>query len=243
MIKKHLLLLLVIVISACEKEHRTDCFMNEGAESAEERNIGEFLKIKIEGNLDVILVQDTLYKIKIEGGSNLLPGVITEVRENTLHIKNGNKCNWVRSFKKRIKVYVNFKKINQVENIGPGKIESLNQITCDTLGFDIRSAGGEVNVDIKSLNFYFALHASSSNVKVRGTSDYNYFYCTGTGWIDGSNFINRHSFVNNSGTGTVTVNCHEILEASIHSFGNIRYYGTPAKVYTNITSTGKLIKL
>jgi hypothetical protein len=73
-------------------------------------------------NVDVVIVPDTFYSIKVTCGKNLVDGIITEVKNNRLEIRNINKCNWLRDFENRFTVEVTVRDLNQLTNNGSGNL-------------------------------------------------------------------------------------------------------------------------
>src|SRR6187402_160202 len=57
-------------------------------------------------NADVIIHPDTVNRIRVTCGSNLIGKIETEITDGILRIRNNNHCNWVRSFDPYIKVEV-----------------------------------------------------------------------------------------------------------------------------------------
>src|SRR3972149_5567093 len=86
--------------SACKKD-KPDCFKSTGDLVREQREVGDFSSMEVYNNVNVVISQDTLNQVIIEAGENLLEEITTEINGATLVIRNNNKCNWVRSYKKK----------------------------------------------------------------------------------------------------------------------------------------------
>ncbi len=92
-----LVLSALLLVLSCTKK---GCFKGYGEEILEERTISPFKILNIYHNIETHYYYDTTFHVKIKYGSNLIPNISTEVRDGTLELKNLNKCNWMRDFRK-----------------------------------------------------------------------------------------------------------------------------------------------
>ena len=87
-----LFLLLTMILIACGKENSFDLFKSTGPIVREQRTVdGTFEKISLNNNINLVLTQGNLTTIEVEAGNNLLAEIKTEIKNNTLTIKNLNK--------------------------------------------------------------------------------------------------------------------------------------------------------
>lgn len=233
----------LLVMISCKKENRSDCFKSTGNIIKEERVAGDIKKIELYENVNLIITQDTVNKIIVEAGENLLPLIITEMDNDTLVIKNNNKCNWVRSFKKEINVYVTVKDLARIITYGSGDVISTNTLTNDFFMLEMWSGGGSADLTINASESYFKIHTGSSDITVKGFSNFNYIYLGGNGWIWCDNLSTNYTVVNSLGTGDCYVNASQTLNVSIFNIGNVHYSGDPLSIiYTDTSGTGELIQ-
>jgi hypothetical protein len=64
----------------------------------------------------------------------------------------------------------------------------------------------------------------------------------GEGKADLSNYPSTDFFVTNNSTNNCFINVNNWVDAQIGYIGNVYYTGSPAKISTNITGSGQLIK-
>ncbi len=234
----------LLVMISCKKENRSDCFKSTGNIIKEERVAGNIKKIELYENINLIITQDTVNKITVEAGEHLLPLIITEMDNDTLVIKNNNKCNWVRSFKKEINVYVTVKDLAQITTYGSGDVISTNTLTNDFLMLEMWSGGGSADLTINATESYFKIHTGSSDITVKGFSNSNYIYLGGNGWMWCDNLFTNFTEVTSLGTGDCYVNVSQALNVSIYYIGNV-YYSDNSNlsiIYTDTSGAGKLIR-
>jgi len=241
-----LLLFILIYLSvgtSCKKENSCDCFKGTGNKIKESRTPSDFNYIELHDNIDLIITQDTFNKIEVEGGQQLLPNLETSFENDKLIIKNNNKCNWVRTYKKKFTVYLTLKELKQIEYFGAGNITSTNTIIADTLKINFWNASGKVDISINTNNNFFGMHTGPGELYVRGTTNDNYLYYACNGFAHLENLQTTYTFVVSNGTGDCYINNNYSLKADIKYIGNVYYYGNPSIINPTITGKGQLIKL
>ena len=231
-----------ILFAGCEKEERWDCLKSTGASVSEERTITGFSKIQLHDNINLVLTQDTVNRLTIEVGKNLLPSITTEVDNETLIIKNENRCNWVRSFKRKITAHLSFKSLNNLTCYGSGNVNMTNVLNTDTLRIEFWEATGSIFAEINCNYSYFILNTGPGDLTINGESKQAFLYNAGNGWMYLNRLSTKKFIANNLGTGDVFVRSSEALHAEIRGIGNIYYSGSPILVTSKITGEGKLIK-
>ena len=97
-------ILFLFLVSSCNKENAPDIIKSTGKETSQVRNLDAFKKIVVLDEFDIELVYDSVNKVEITFGKNLIDNVLSEVNNGILTFENGNKFNWVRKLGQRIKV-------------------------------------------------------------------------------------------------------------------------------------------
>ena len=117
-----LLVAALILGASCNKENAWDCVKTTGPIEEEERVIDDFSKIELNQGINLILTQSTTKRLVVQAGKNLHGKITTIVDQGTLVIKNNNRCNWTRSYKKDINIYLNVSQLGTITHNGYGKI-------------------------------------------------------------------------------------------------------------------------
>jgi len=123
-----------------------DCFKGTGKVITETRTPSDYTRIELNDNINLVITQDSINKISVEGGEKLLPNIQTEFVDNKLIIKNNNKCNWVRSYKNKFTVYVSAKSLKRIEYFGSGNITSTNTLVADTLEINCPESAEKIDI-------------------------------------------------------------------------------------------------
>ena len=207
-----------------------------------EMPVAAFRNIEVHDNINVVFTQDTVYKIMVEAGKNLLPLISAENEGKWLVIRNNNKCNWVRSFKKNvINVSVWGANIDSILHFGSGDISSANTIKSQILTLEAKSSGN-INVAVDAATSYCNISSGVGDITMRGFSGVSYVYLAGSGYVHCKELVTGYTFLENRGTGDCYVNVTKEIGSTISYTGNVYYSGNPPVVNSVIRGTGKLIK-
>ena len=154
-----ILLTLTFVVNSCKKENLGDCFKPTGTIETRIREVSNFRNVIVNDKIELYLTQGPTFEVKIEAGKNLFMNIKTTVNSGTLTIENINKCNFVRSPKKKVIAYVTLPYLRMVRNMGTGNVYFSNQFTQDSL--DIRIANsGDVHFNVNVNYFASSTHGN-----------------------------------------------------------------------------------
>lgn len=200
------------------------------------RSVGTYDEINVGGSFDVELVAGTEGTITIEGESNLLEYIVTEVRGNALKIKVQNNKN-IRSTKK-IKITVPFQDISEVSLAGSGEMWNKDIIKATNFKTSVAGSGDlTLKVDAGSVD---ASVAGSGDLTLTGNSREIEASVAGSGEIHAKELKTDNAIVSVAGSGDVAVNCSKSLKARVSGSGDIEYYGNPDKQDTKVSGSGKI---
>jgi hypothetical protein len=233
----------LLFLSSCKKENMCDCMKSTGEVTSESRTLGNFNQIELNDNINLILTQDTVNSVKIQAGKHLLKLIKTDINNGMLYIKNDNRCNWVRSYKKEIYAYLHFKNLINLTNHGSGDISSTDTIRSNIIYIENRDGSGTIHLTIRSEQSYIKEHLGPADFYISGKTSYNYIWAAGYGIMDCRNLLSDDALVVNRGTNSCYVNVKNSLIAEIDYTGNIYYSGEPKTISTKIEGTGKLLQL
>ena len=175
MIKKSYYILVFIICISCSSENLNGCFQASGSIIETTFPVSGFTKIQIEGEVSLIIKQGAVQEVLLETGENLLSNIYVNVEGETLIIRDGNTCNFVRDYG-ITKVFVTTPNINQLRNSSTYDITSDGILNFPELYLISNTTGGIENVR-KGGDFYLSLNCESLMVSANGQS---VFYLSGT---------------------------------------------------------------
>ena len=183
--KKYLIILLVILASC------NDVLFDAGDIITKEFVLDEFNEIYINDVFDVFLIQDTICKLKIEGGSNLVPNINFNIIDNKLSIKNDNNANWSRSYE-RIKLYISLKNIKFLKINESVNIKTIDTLTIPELNIHSINDYSDISINVKCDNFYIVNEGTSGGYfTIKGETINSGIWARGSCIIDAVSFLSE----------------------------------------------------
>ena len=238
-----LLLIIIFSFTSCKKENMGDCFKGTGKIITQKRSIEHsFNRIDVEDNISVILTQDNNYSVIVEAGENLIDLIETDFEANILTLRNNNKCNWMRSYDKPVRVRISLPELISFQYRSSGNVTSTNTFTIDSTNIEVWDGSGNVQINVDCRVAVYAIHTGPGDLTIKGKTGVSYVWNSGNGFFYGKDLETGYTFITNKGTGDCIVNAEVELGATILHTGDIYYYGNPA-VTADLRGSGKLIKL
>jgi Putative auto-transporter adhesin, head GIN domain len=231
----------VIACIACNKSNAPDCFQQAGENKMEWRSLGDYQRIDLRDNIHLILVQSADEKIAVEGPTNLLPEIKTEIDHDVLVITNENTCNFVRSYKHQYTVTIYSNKITEIQNNGTGDITSMNALQGSHFFLENKRSMGSINLQLQVDSLVVLNTAGYSDIALRGAVVYEQLFHQGVGIFDASALHAEYAFVNNNSINDLHVNFSSYLFAALNGPGNIYYQGALPLIDYEQTGSGVLL--
>lgn len=237
-----LLSLFIFSFTNCSKEHLFDCLKSTGDEITERRNGSAFTKIVMHDDVDLLLYSDTTQFITVYAGSHLIEGIITEIENNILYIRNENKCNWTRSFNNKYTVTIGMRDPEKIEVYGSGNITCLDTIRTPEFTFDSWNSSGSFNLLFNNPKIHINNNIGRADFHASGFSDVAFAYVNDVATLDFSNLNTNLFYLTSSTTGDCKIKVDKELEVYLKYTGDVYYTGNVYKVTPTITGSGKLFR-
>lgn len=212
-----------------------------GSITTEVRDLQDFHRIEIEGRVNVHLVQDSSNYAEVTFGEVVLDGITTEIIDSTLHIREENRCDWVRSQDVIPELEVHYQMVSSIQNEGSGYIQFDNSNTATTLTYEVHGTAGNAMIDFTGDELVVAMHSGSSDVTVKGVAREAYYYSAGYGPLDASQLEARIVSVHSAGTGDVSVRAWSTVYYQLFDWADILVYGNPEVVRWHHEGSGEVI--
>lgn len=240
-VRTYVLIFIALIFTTCKKDHLLDCMTSTGKVITEHRKPGSFTKLNMMDNVDVIYHYDTICKITVTAGQNLMDGIITELAGNTLYIRNENKCNWMRSFKNTYTVDVYTPEIMNVQMFGSGDFTTVDTLHTSDFFLESWNASGSALVLLNCDQSHLINNIGRMDITASGKAGVSFIYINDTGVLNAQEFKSDYCYIRSSTTGKCSVSANIALGVEIRSVGNIYYFGSPQQIDRDITGSGKLI--
>jgi hypothetical protein len=232
-------LLITWCCAGCQKPH---CFEDAGPMMVAERAATPFAKIELYDNVNLVLTQDTIEKIKIQGGKYLIPNIATNIEGGVLTIRNNVACNWLRNPNEIITVLVSVKKLDEVLYNGSGNINSTNTLTSDRLFIYSHEGAGNIDLQMKAEVGGAYIHQENADITLTGSCHRFFSYTNARGSIDFKNLEVGKMVIEYGGVRNATIHATDSIDATIYHTGNLYYKGSPG-IKKVVHSSGQLLRL
>ena len=240
---KYLIPILVVLLLGCKKTEDRSCFKSVGGLTTKEIALEHFDKLYMGPHLKYVLVQDTVEKVILHGGKNLLNFIETSIEDGQLSVRNNNSCNFLRDYSKVVTVEIHVKKIINILFEGTHEVVCPKTLNTDYLVLVIRDGAGEVNLDINAYELWTTVTHGWGNFTFTGDVNYLNLNVKSNGFGDAYSLnVNDSMHVISNTTEVLKVRpdgCS--IAAQTFTSGDIWYIGSPTSVDFNAYGTGELI--
>jgi len=206
-----------------------------------DRSVGDYDAIALSGWFDLDIVAGNEGEITLEGESNLLEHIKTEVKKGKLIIKVEKGVNLKpSSWNDGIRITVPIESINSVSLSGSGDI--VGKTTIKTNSFKTAMSGsGDITLDVDSSSIDASM-SGSGDITLSGNTDSFDVTISGSGDIKAYDLEADNVNATVSGSADIKVTAKKMLKARVSGSGDISYRGNPDKVDTKTSGSGDISK-
>ena len=243
-VKTLLIITLIPLFYSCEY---IDSINKTGKVISTEISLNEFDKIDIESPYNIVLIQDTLYYIYIEGMDYLVDDIIIEQTDNT--IKLNHKTPGIIQKKKMPHLYIHSKHFSSITSNSPGELTNVDTLREKTLSVVINGRGtyfdSNLCIDTESFLLRAFGEINTGIHTISGKTLKASFIMEGCTYALAEDLQSDHADFTHKSAADCTVTTNKTLNVIIYSSGNLLYKGTPEITFTRgessmLNSTGKL---
>ena len=213
-------LLLTSVVAQDEKRSTVE---GNGNMITKDIAVSSFEILKASGIYELRLSQGDKESVKIEADENLHQYFNVKNEGNSLVIDMDKLKKVNLKTKSKMKVYVTFKKLKEMELKTVGNVASDENLSFENLSFKNRSVG---NVDIDlTVNKLELSNTSVGNITLDGKAQDVNVINTGVGTLHAGNFVVQTMNIENSGVGNAEVNAQKNLKVKDSFLGKVKNKG------------------
>jgi hypothetical protein len=214
--------LLFTTAVAAQKEERQTIEGN-GKLVTREVPVSSFSELKASGVYELKLSQGTKESVKIEADENLQDLFEVKQEGNKLVIDTKKMNNINLKSKNKMRVFITFKSLKNLELSTVGNVSSDAALTFDDLHFRTSSVG---NIDLNlSANKLDMENKSVGEIKLSGKAQDVVFVNNGIGSLRAGDFMVQTMNIDNSGIGSAEVNAEKELKVKDNMMGKVKNRG------------------
>jgi hypothetical protein len=180
----------------------------------ESRSVTAFDRVQVDGMYHVVITCGKPYSLNLEGDNNIVPLVITEVKDRVLHI------------------YTN-------QSISPQLLLTAEINLPDLKGL---GASGSTQITLDSVDNQTLDIELSGAAQFIGSGKTQMLTITAAGSVQVNTelLLSRNAKVQMSGAGSVKLNVQESLDVTIAGVGNVEYTGGATVTHQDISGLGSI---
>lgn len=235
------------LLFACDSESAWDCVKSPGSSISFEKSVGDFHSVVIQGHLDMVLIQDTNKRIKVETRKNLADGIRISNLDGMLFIEEKNSCSILRD-RSYTTIYLHAPSLYNIRNASTGTIRNKGIWVQENLGLvaDNYQESAYYN------NGSFQMHMQVDNLQVlangnsvfelQGTADKAIFsFYSGNARLEAETFKVKDIEVHHRGNNHMMLYPTQSIVGQILNTGDVRAYNKPENIEVEELYRGRLI--
>ncbi len=232
------ILILFLALISCD-----DALFNAGDTITKEFEMDEFDEIYINDIFNVCLIQDTIYKITVRGGSNLISNIEFDLNEHILNVNDNNTARWSRKYE-RIQINIHFKSLERFILKESSYIYSIDTIRCDDFLIHALAEFCDIDLIISANKLHFANSSTSGGLyNIKGKTENFIAWIRGSGQLQADNFNSKYIYLRTTTIGDCYVFAENELTVKFENTGLIFYKGDPQINNETPNYNNQLIKI
>ncbi|HZH01627.1 MAG TPA: head GIN domain-containing protein [Flavisolibacter sp.] len=222
---------ILLTTAAVAQKQERETLEGNGNLVTKEIAVTSFSEIKASGVYELRLSQGSKESVKIEADENLQDLFEVKNEGNKLVIDTKKMNNINLKSKNKMRVYVTFKSIKNLEISTVGNVGSDDKLTFDDLQFRNSSVGHvELNMTANKLDMD---NKSVGDVKLSGKAQNAVLVNNGVGSIKAGDFLVQTMNIENTGVGNAEVNAEKELKVKDSMLGKVKNKGAAPVRKTN----------
>lgn len=210
------------------------------------REVTGFNRVTLKDFGEVIITQGEEETLTIEADEEILPKIMTTVKEETLFLAIG--MDWMEKLSsvltslisQKLTFYVTLKEIRGLEIFGAWSLKAASIVT-DQLDLGLRGAGSIHIHSISTQSLEVELPGAGS-IEVDGKVVNQMVDISGAGSYRASKLESKTARVTVKGLGSARIWATDLLDVDLRGLGSVEYYGSP-KVKEVIQGLGSVRSL
>ncbi len=239
--RKIVVILYVFLVISCDENQLLE---SSGTIISKEISVGYFDKINISEGIELHITDETIAKVEIKAGENIIDRVSFSVIDNQLFIDAKNATRAFQSYEP-IKIYISVDDLDTIYSSSQFNVYSENIL--NFANFHLQSgmfedtASGEFHLQV-NCNSLFVEDNRASFYNISGNvTDLSVNFYNGDERFEGTNLIAQNVHVFQRSSNDILVNPQQKITGIIYSTGNVILKNNPPIVDVQVLYQGQLI--
>jgi hypothetical protein len=236
-------ILILILGFSCKKSEERKCWKGLGSDSSVEIPLDSVNFFNLNKGVKYRIYQDTLRKVVVKGGENVI-GLVDVVNEDCeLTISNLNKCNFLRDSERVIEVEIHYPYLNEFYIEPSDSIVFENTVISNSLNIELREGGGSMLLDVDVNTLGIVVSKGTADYTLTGSANSASIKIQHNGFADASGFSANNIYGYSNSTADLRLNldsCDALI--GVNGPGNVYYTGVPLSLIEESIGSGQLLE-
>jgi hypothetical protein len=230
------LVLVVMAAAACSFDRLRGGVTGSGNPAEEMRDVAGVHSVSFALPGTLYVEQGDAETLRIEADDNLLPHIVTRVRDGELEIGTDSRRLAPGA---PLRVHLTVRELRALRGAGSGRIEAPG-LRVPSLTLAIAGSGGAYLPDLHAEELTVQI-AGSGDVEISGWTLRHELSIAGSGDIEARDLASAELSANIAGSGNAHVQVSERITANLIGSGSVRYFGDP-QVSSNTVGSGRVVR-
>lgn len=227
-------LLVLLLVSAMAATGCKNCINGEGEALPQLLHVEGFKGIRVTGDIDVIVSQGTEFRVEGDFFPNTASLMNTTVTDSVWNIE------YTQCVDEKTEIRIVVPELSLVEVLGSGDVSSNTNFNTPEMRMTV-TGSGNISLIINTQRASSEI-TGSGNIDIKGSTVSHQVTITGSGNVSAMEFKSMEAEVDIQGSGDAEVSASSRLKASVTGSGNVKYEDLGAKVESEITGSGEVVK-
>jgi hypothetical protein len=233
---------LLVILWACQKAPERTCWKGAGPVETIQLPLASFSYLHIYPHMEVVLVQDSLNYIEWLAGGNLQSFLSATIDNDTLQLRNQNRCGFLRYRRGDVKAVVHFTALKELHLDNSEAVRTSNKWIAEDMLIFLKEGVGAVNLLIDAQKASIRNQYGWQTLRLAGTVSALFVDLDGSAALEAPVLQVQDSISFRSASPLSSwLRADQIkLKAQLYGEGNLYYSGTPLFILKSEYGNGKV---
>lgn len=227
---------LLAALSACRKGDPYEGFVSKTYTYA------SIDTLQIEGVYEIILIQDTINKIVVNGPERVVNKTDLKTEDGKIIIDTRSNGQMFHPREANTRLYIHVTSIKLINVYETCSIHTPEPLTGYEIGVVNKARTMDVDLKLNCTVFYYWNNPVGGQIVLHGQVNELKFWNAGLARVDASDLQAEFAIADNGSQNDCVLNARQQITYSLTSVGNIYYYGNPALQRDKVTGTGQILR-
>ncbi len=235
---------LLVLFQSCGKAEERSCLKGAGDYTELMAPLDSIRHFVFNENIKYRIYQDEQRKVVIKGGANLVEHIEVNMVNDTLSVRNNNKCNFLRNNADIVEVEIHYPYLNTFFMDVTDSVVFENKIIGDFLGIEMKDGGGSMLLDVDLHRISIIVSQGAADFTLNGKADEAELKVQNNGSANAIRFRPGYVFVFQNSTADFFINLDGTSALIIvDGTGNVFYENEPGNIEAEGVGSGQIIRL